>query len=138
MYLLDTNVISELRKASSNKADKNVIAWAAAQSSSHLFISAISVLEIEMGILQLARKDAKQAGIYRIWLNDHVLTAFANRILAFDTNAALKCAQLHIPNPKSERDAMIAAISMVHGFTLVTRNEKDFKHIDVPLINPWH
>ncbi len=137
MYLLDTNVISELRKASSGKADANVINWARDKATSSLFISSVTIMEIEMGILQLERKDLQQASIYRTWLNDHVLKAFSDRILSFDTSAALKCAQLHIPDPKSERDAMIAATAMVHNFRLVTRNLKDFKHIDVKLVNPW-
>lgn len=137
MYLLDTNVISELRKAGSGRADSNVVTWAKAQSTTSLFISAMTILEIEMGILQIARKDAKQADIYRTWLHSHVLTAFEDRILPFDTSIALKCAKLHVPDPKSERDAMIAATSIVHGLTLVTRNEKNFKHISIELINPW-
>lgn len=137
MYLLDTNVLSELRKAGSNKANANVIEWAKDKATSNLFISSISVLEIEMGILQLKRKDPKQAAIYSTWLNDHVLKAFSDRVLPFDTSIALKCAQLHVPNPKSERDAMIAATCIVHGFALVSRNEKDFQHINVELINPW-
>ncbi|MFC3122389.1 type II toxin-antitoxin system VapC family toxin [Agaribacter flavus] len=137
MYLLDTNVISELRKAGTNRANKNVIKWAQSISTSNMFISSISILEIELGVLQLERKDIKQASVYKMWLNDQVLKAFSERILSFNTSIALKCAQLHVPDPKSERDAMIAATSIVHGFTLVSRNERDFQHIDVQLINPW-
>lgn len=137
MYLLDTNVISELRKAGSGRADLNVIKWAEDKPTSSLFISSITILEIEMGVLQIERKDPKQAAIYRTWLNSNVLKAFTDRVLPFDTSAALKCAQLHVPNPKSERDAMIASTSIVHGLTLVTRNEKDFNHIEIDLINPW-
>ncbi len=137
MYLLDTNVISELRKAGSGRADLSVVKWAKGKPTSRLFISAITILEIEMGVLQIERKDPKQAAIYKTWLNSHVLKAFSDRILPFDTSVALKCAQLHVPDPKSERDAMIAATSIVHGLTLVTRNVKDFKHIGIELINPW-
>jgi predicted nucleic acid-binding protein len=137
MYLLDTNVISELRKAGSNKADATVIQWAKDKPTTSLFISAITVLEIEMGVLQIERKDPKQAAIYRTWLNSHVLKAFSDRVLPFDTSVALKCAQLNVPNPKSERDAMIAATSIIHGLTLVTRNEKDFKHMGIEVVNPW-
>jgi predicted nucleic acid-binding protein len=137
MYLLDTNVISELRKAGSNKADANVIQWAKDKPTTSLFISAITVLEIEMGVLQIERKDPKQAAIYRTWLNSHVLKAFSDRVLPFDTSVALKCAQLNVPNPKSERDAMIVATSIIHGLTLVTRNEKDFKHMGIEVVNPW-
>jgi len=102
-----------------------------------LFISVITVLEIEMGVLQIERKDPKQAAIYRTWLNSHVLKAFSDRVLPFDTSVALKCAQLHVPNPKSERDAMISSTSIIHGLTLVTRNVKDFKHMGVEVVNPW-
>ncbi len=137
MYLLDTNVISELRKAGSNKANKNVVNWAKLKSTNDLFISSITIFEIEMGILQLERRDPKQASIYKDWLKHSVMQAFKGRILPFDTSVALKCAQLHVPDPKSERDAMIAASALVHGLTMVTRNEKDFKHINVKLINPW-
>jgi len=137
VYLLDTNVLSELRKAGSGRAEPNVISWAKDKSTTSLFISAITILEIEMGILQIERKDPRQAAIYNTWLNSHVLKAFSDRVLSFDTSSALKCAQLHVPNPKSERDAMIASTSIVHGLTLVTRNEKDFKHIDVDVMNPW-
>ncbi|MDG1816868.1 MAG: type II toxin-antitoxin system VapC family toxin [Glaciecola sp.] len=137
MYLLDTNVLSELRKASSKKANHNVIQWAKSISVSEMYISSITILEIEMGILKVLRKDPLQASIYRVWLNEYVLTTFAHRIISFDTDIALKCAQLQVPDPKSERDAMIAATSLVSKLTLITRNEKDFKHIDVNLINPW-
>ena len=105
MYLLDTNVISELRKAGSVRANVNVVNWAKDKPTSSLFISSITILEIKMGILQIERKDPKQANIYKTWLNSHVLKAFSERVLPFDTSTALKCAQLHVPNPKSERDA---------------------------------
>jgi predicted nucleic acid-binding protein len=137
MYLLDTNVISELRKAGSNRANANVIKWAKDKPTTSLFISAITVLEIEMGVLQIERKDPKQAAIYRTWLNSQVLKAFSDRVLPFDTSVALKCAQLHVPNPKSARDAMIASTSIIHGLTLVTRNEKDYKHMEIEVVNPW-
>ncbi|MEW6996596.1 type II toxin-antitoxin system VapC family toxin [Colwelliaceae bacterium BS250] len=137
MFLLDTNVISELRKATTNKADKNVIKWAKQQSVGSLFISSITILEIEMGILQKERKDPQQAAKLRTWLDFHVLKAFSERILPLDTSVALQCAKLHVPDPKSERDAMIGATAKVHGMTLVTRNIKDFKHMKLELINPW-
>ncbi len=137
MFLLDTNVVSELRKVSINKADKNVIAWAKKQSVGCLFISSISILEIEMGILQKERKDPQQAAILRTWLNTHVLKAFSDRVLPFDTSIAIQCAKLHVPDPKSERDAMIGATAKVHGMTLVTRNVEDFKHMKLDILNPW-
>lgn len=137
MYLLDTNVISELRKASTNRADPNVVNWASSISPVELFISVITILEIEMGILSVHRRDFKQGNILRNWMDNHVMSAFANRIIAFDLFAAKRCAQLHIPTPKSDRDAMIAASAITHGMTLATRNIIDFKDISVTLINPW-
>jgi len=137
VFLLDTNVVSELRKVSINKADKNVIAWAKKKSVGCLFISSISILEIEMGILLKERKDPQQAAILRTWLNTHVLKAFSDRVLPLDTSIAIQCAKLHVPDPKSERDAMIGATAKVHGMTLVTRNVKDFKHMKLDILNPW-
>ncbi len=137
MFLFDTNVVSELRKASINKADVNVREWAREQPLGSLFVSSITILEIEMAILQKERKDPQQAAILRTWLNTHVLKAFSDRILSFDTSEAIQCAKLHVPNPKSERDAMIGATCKVHGMTLVTRNMKDFQHMSLDIINPW-
>ncbi len=90
-----------------------------------------------MSILQKERNDPAQAAVLRTWLNSHVLKAFSDRILPLDTSVAIQCAKLHVPNPKSERDAMIGATSKVHGMTLVTRNVKDFKHMDLDIFNPW-
>jgi predicted nucleic acid-binding protein len=137
MYLLDTNVVSELRKAETGKADKNVIAWAGSTSTTELFISAISILEIEKGVLQTERKDPTQGKVLRSWLDNQVIPAFSGRTLDVNTQVAIQCAKLHIPNPKSERDALIAATALVHSMTVVTRNTKDFEHTGVLLLNPW-
>lgn len=137
MYLLDTNVISELRKAKSGKADKTVVTWANRMSATHLFLSVISILEIEMGVLLMERRDAAQGAILRSWINIHVLPAFANRIIVVDTAVAQCCAKLHVPDPCSDRDAIIAATALVHGMTVVTRNIDDFKSTGVDLFNPW-
>ena len=109
MYLLDTNVVSELRKAKRGKADANVVAWAASVPAGGLFISAITVLELEMGVLQLERRDASQGAVLRSWMASHVLPAFSGRVLPVDVAVALQCAQLHVPNRCAERDALIAA-----------------------------
>ena len=137
MYLLDTNVVSELRKANTRKADKNVMAWAQQVSSSKLFISVVTVLELETGILQLERKDQNQGEVLRQWLESHVLPAFENRTLDLNTVIARQCAKLHVPDPRSDRDAMIAASALVFDMTVVTRNTKDFEHTGVSLLNPW-
>lgn len=136
MYLVDTNVISELRKG--DKADSRVKKWANSVSSAHLFISAITVLELEQGVLLKERKDSKQGALLRTWLNSHVLPAFSDKVLPVDTAVAQRCAQLHIPNPQSERDALIGATAMVHSMTLVTRNTQDFEHMKgIDFLNPW-
>lgn len=137
MYLLDTNVISELRKTKAGKADAKVVAWASSVPSASLFLSAISVLELEMGILLLERRDAKQGQVLRLWLENHVLPSFDGRILAVDAAVARQCAQLHVPDPRSDRDALIAATALTHGLIMVTHNVKDFKATGVELIDPW-
>lgn len=135
MFLLDTNVISELRRP--DKADRNVVAWANAVPAANIFMSVISILEIELGARLIERRDAAQGTILRAWINDQVLARFEGRILAIDTVVAQRCAQLHAPNPLAERDALIAATALVHGLTVVTRNVGDFEPTGVPLLNPW-
>ena len=135
MFLLDTNVVSELRRP--DKADRNVLAWANAMPAARFFMSAISILEIELGTRLIARKDAVQAAILRDWIDNHILARFEGRILAIDTVVAQRCAQLHVPNPRAERDALIAATALVHGLTVVTRNVGDFEPTGVTLLNPW-
>lgn len=137
MYLLDTNVVSELRRATSGKADKKVMAWAKKQPAASLYLSAISILELETGVLLMERRDPKQGAALRSWLAQQVLPAFASRILPIDTAVAQRCAQLHVPDPRSDRDALIAATAMVHGMTVVSRNVDDFKLTGVGLLNPW-
>jgi predicted nucleic acid-binding protein len=137
MYLLDTNVVSELRKAKSSKANKHVLSWAAATPHSNLFLSSITVLELEIGILLVERKDIAQGTLLRTWLEDHVLPAFADRILSIDTVVARKCARLNVPNKRSDRDSLIAATAIVHGMIIVTRNVKDFDFDELKVINPW-
>ena len=137
MYLLDTNVVSELRKAKLGKADKNVIAWAKNVSPSSLFLSVISILELETGVLLVERRDPSQGAILRSWLNAHVLPVFSDRILYLDVAVAQRCAKLHVPDPRSDRDAIIAATALVHGMTIVTRNIVDFDQIGVEILNPW-
>lgn len=137
MYLLDTNVISELRKAKSGKSNKNVVAWAHNVSPASLFLSVISILELETGVLLVERRDPPQGAILRSWLDAHVLPAFSERILYVDVAVAKHCAKLHIPNPQSDRDAIIAATALVHGMTIVTRNVSDFEQTGVEILNPW-
>ncbi len=137
LWLLDTNVILELRKAVSGKADANVIEWAESINLTECFISAISVLEIEKGILSKERKDEQQGILLRRWFEGQVLPEFSDRIIAVDKAVALCCASLHIPDKRSEADALIAATAIVHGMTVVTRNTDDFSGMHAPLLNPW-
>jgi predicted nucleic acid-binding protein len=138
MYLLDTNVISEFRKARIGKADRQVAAWADSVSMESMFLSSVCILEMELGTLLMERRDAVQGAILRAWLMDFVLPIFAERILVVDTPVALRGAALQVPNPRSYRDALIASTALVHGMTVVTRNVKDFKDTGVALLNPWH
>src|SRR5215471_20400578 len=125
MYLVDTNVVSELRKA--KHADPKVRAWAQALPAASLYLSVISVLELEIGILLLERRDRKQGAILRSWMDGHVFPTFTGRILVIDTAVAQRCAALHVPNPQSDRDALIAATALVHGMTVVSRNVGHFQ-----------
>ena len=136
-FLLDTNVISELRKAGDGRADTNVTAWVAAQDATTFLISAITILELERGVLSVQRRDPKQGGRLRKWLDDHVRPQFAGRILPIDDAIATRCAQLHIPDRRNEADALIAATALVHNLSVVTRNVKDFHETAVVVIDPW-
>jgi toxin FitB len=137
MYLLDTNVVSELRKARAGKADPNVAKWAASVPVVRLFVSVIGIQELEIGVLLAERRDPRQGKVLRAWLDDHVLSAFAERILPVDTAVARRSAGLHVPNPRPVRDALIAATALVHGLTVVTRNVVDFESTGLQLLNPW-
>jgi toxin FitB len=135
MYVLDTNVISELRKG--KKAERSVRMWAQALPTASLFLSVVSVLELEIGTLLVERRDRMQGAILRAWIDGHVLPSFSGRILPIDAAVAQRCASLHVPNPRSDRDALIAATALVHGMTVVTRNVSDFQATGVTVVNPW-
>ena len=136
-WLLDTNVVSELRKAPSGRANRKVVAWAAAQAAAALHISVVTLLELEIGVLALERRDRPQGAVLRRWLDLHVVPAFAGRIVVVDAAVARQCARLQVPDRMSERDALIAATGIVHGMTVVTRNRDDFLASGVPLLDPW-
>ena len=137
MFLLDTNVLSELRKAPHGRCDANVLRWAKELDHGELFISVITILELERGILLKERKDAQQGKRLRAWLEQQVLPGFAGQIIEIDTAIARKCAQLHVPDQAAYHDAILAATAIEHSMPLVTRNIKDFKKMPVELINPW-
>jgi len=135
MFLLDTNVVSELRRP--ERADARVLAWASAAPVASVFLSSITVLELELGVLLVERRDVVQGAILRAWLARQVLPRFEGRVLGVDTAVALQCARLHVPDPRGHRDALIAATAIVHGMTVVTRNVADFAPTGVPTLNPW-
>jgi predicted nucleic acid-binding protein len=137
MFVLDTNVVSELRRVKAGEADRNVAAWASRVPANTLFVSVITILELEAGVLLVQRRDPRQGALLRAWLDQHVLPAFSDRVLPVDTAVAQRCAALHVPDPRSDRDALIAATAMVHNMTVVTRNVTDFAATGVPLLNPW-
>ncbi|HEV8239786.1 MAG TPA: type II toxin-antitoxin system VapC family toxin [Thermoanaerobaculia bacterium] len=137
-YLLDTNVVSELRKAKAGKADPAVAAWAARVPAASLFISVVTVQELEIGVLLVERRDAPQGRVLRAWLKDYVFPAFADRILPIDVAVARRSATLHVPDPRPVRDALIAATALVHGLSVVTRNIVDFEGTGAKVLNPWN
>ena len=137
MYVLDTNVVSELRKVRLGKADANVTAWTESVDAADLFVSAITIMELELGVLSIERKDAKQGALLRAWLEQHVVPEFSSRTLPVDTAVAQRCARLHVPDKRSERDALIAATALVHGMAVVTRKVDDFKPTGVTVVSPW-
>lgn len=136
-YLLDTNVVSELRKQSTGKADAKVVAWAKSVPADNLYLSVITIMELEIGALSIQRKDPRQGNLLRLWLDTQVIPTFSGRTIAIDIPIAQCCAGLHIPDPRSERDALIAATAIVNGMTVVTRNLSDFESTGVKILNPW-
>ncbi len=137
MYMLDTNVVSEMRKIRSGKADANVARWADSIDANDLYLSAITIQELEIGVLLIERRDPAQGAALRTWLESHVLPAFDGRILHVDIVVARRAASLHVPDPRPIRDGLIAATALVHGMTVVTRNVADFESSGVSLFNPW-
>jgi len=142
MYLLDTNVVSETRKAAwrqggAAKMDTHVQRWFASVAGSSLYLSVITILELEIGCLLLERRDTSQGAVLHRWLRDYVLPAFAGRILPVDVAVAQRCAALHVPDALGDRDSLIAATALVHGMTVVTRDTAHFTRSGATLLNPW-
>ncbi|RFB88394.1 VapC toxin family PIN domain ribonuclease [Rhizobium leguminosarum bv. trifolii] len=137
MLLLDTNVVSELRKVASGKADPNVVVWNETVDPAETFISSVVLHELEIGARLVEHNDAAAGKVLRNWLENSVLAAFSGRVLPLDEAAAVQAAQWHVPNPKPINDAYIAATAFTRRMTLVTRNIKDFEGMGVALVNPW-
>jgi len=135
-YLLDTNVLSELRKPT-GRASTNVRLWAGRQRTSDLLISVITVMEIEIGVARMERRDSVQGDVLRKWLERDLLAAFATRILSVDLAVVRRASAMHVPDPRPERDVLIAATALNLNLVVVTRNIADFKPLGVELLNPW-
>ena len=134
-FLLDANVLGELRLA--RTGNENVIALVDSIPRNLQFISVITLLEVEQGVLRKERQDPAQGAKLRIWLDNAVRSNFSERILPVTETVALRCARLHVPDKKPERDALIAATALVHDLAVVTRNVKDFSPMNVAVLNPW-
>jgi predicted nucleic acid-binding protein len=134
MYLLDTNVVSELRRI--QRADPQVAEWSRAVDVSDMYLSVITLQELELGTLLMERRDSIQGAALRTWTKT-IITRFKGRFLNVDRLVAVRCAQLQVPDPKPYYDALIAATALVHNMTLVTRNVADFEKTGVRILNPW-
>lgn len=133
-YLLDTNVVSELRK---RDADPHVFSWIAGRATRDLTISVITVMEIEIGVARAERRDARQGRALRTWFEQQVLGAFVGRVLPLGLDSARRAARMQVPDPRPDRDTMIAAIALTNDLVVVTRNVSDFSTTGVDLVNPW-
>ena len=135
--MLDTDVVSELRRGRTGRADRNVVAWAGTVDPGTLFLSAVTVLELEVGVRLAERRDAAQGAALRAWMDGSVLPAFRGRVLPVDAAVALRCAALHVPDRRPDRGDLIAATALVHAMIVVTRNGPDFEGTGARVIDPW-
>ncbi len=131
MFLVDTNVVPELRKTS--RCHPRAAAW----QSEECFLSVVSLLEIRLGIELVRRMDPRQAGLLSEWLERRVKAGFAGRIVPVDEADAERCGLPHAERPRSFRDGVIPATAAVRGLAVVTRNTKDFAGGGVEVLNPW-
>lgn len=135
MFVLDTNVISELRRA--KRADAGLRAWAEETPFEAMYLSVATISEIERGVLLKSRRDPAGGDLLRDWFENYVLVQFSSRILPIDIAVARRCAALHVPVTRPDIDALIAATALVHGMAVVTRNVRDFEGLGVKVVCPW-
>lgn len=139
MYLLDTNVISEIRKIRNGKANQGVAEWFFTTPLDELFLNDIVLLEVKQGAL-LARhnNDLIKAQMLDDWADNQLPKQFGERILPISRHICLIASTLHIPNPRDRHDALIGVTALAHNLILVSRNQKDFKNIDgLKFFNPF-
>jgi predicted nucleic acid-binding protein len=137
MFLLDTCVVSELRKVEP-KADPGLLKWAAKTPATSMYLSTISLYELELGVLLMERRDSISGDVLRTWLSETVIPTFAKRLLPIDGRVAVRASALHVPNPAPLADSFIGATALVHGMALVTRNAGDFERFDgLKVVNPF-
>ena len=134
MYLLDTVIVTELRKAKAGRADPGLAAWAAGVPHHSLFLSALSLLELENGAARLERRDKAGGRAVREWIESRVVSAFDGRILPVDAAVVRRRGQLGYAD---SRDGLLAATALEHGLSLATRNVGAFRQGRVKLFNPW-
>jgi predicted nucleic acid-binding protein len=137
MFVIDTNVISEIRKVKSGRADKNVAQWAKRVDLSLCYLSVVTIHELEVGIFQAELKDKQKGKTLRNWLNTQVLPTFSKRIIEISLPIIRQSATLNSPKLRPFRDCLIASTALVYGMSVVTRNAADFESTGVTLINPW-
>lgn len=137
MYLLDTNLVSELRKVRTGKADAGVSAWADLTPSSRMSVSVVTLLELEAGVVRVESRDPSKGKVLRAWFDGFVLPAFERRCLPVDATVARQAAAYRARTTCDLADALIAATAHVHRLTVVTRNVHDFETLGVRVLNPW-
>jgi toxin FitB len=137
MFLLDTNVLAELRKIAVGKGHPKVALWARSYPEDQSYLSVLTLHEAEVGTLRMERRDPRQGAILRAWMDAAVLPRFGARILPVNRAIVIAAARLHVPDPAPFADSLIAATAIIHGLTVVTRNTRDFTFPGVAVLNPW-